>query len=85
MTQGQLEYWFKALTEALKSFPLPTQSGTARLVSPDEFMFMFVDGNLACFKHRNTRNYLNLNADFSPPRVEVPKKDAPYLRGFFDI
>lgn len=78
---------FRALEKALKdkySGSLPTKAGPARRnVDPDEFMYMgpSQDGKWWMFKHRNTRNYIQIHR--KQGRLAIPK-GGPFMKGFFD-
>lgn len=84
-TQDKIAAAFEALRGALegpKGYGLPeTFNGRYRRATAAEFMLMDFAGEVARFKHRETRNYLYL---YPAGRVVVPFDRAdPFFGGFY--
>lgn len=92
--QALANLWFQRLVELLKDRKLPCENMAARVVPPDEFMFMQEANGIAYFKHRDTRNYIEVRLatkrDFSVPtpsgyELFVPFTQDAFRKGFFDL
>lgn len=73
---------FALLEEVLKTTQLPTQTGSARTASAEEFMLMAPTpkGGWWQFKHAHTRNYLFVHES---GKVNIPT-GQPFMLGYFD-
>lgn len=85
MTQETLNLWFDRLAIVLQGRKLPCEYVPARECKADEFMLMGIQGDRASFKHRNTRNYVFVDAvPGCSLSLCVPITREPWYRGFFD-
>jgi len=82
--QKTKEKWIQILAKYLEKNKLPTQTKVMRKARAIEFTLMdtSVDETSAWFRHKPTGNYIKIFAD---GRAEIPKKDEPYVMGFFDF
>lgn len=78
--QGRIEAIWQRLANALAKQELPMENGRSGRCTPDDFMFMSIDGEgVARFKNRWTRNYVYLRPDGT---LIVPKGGA-WRQGFY--
>lgn len=61
-TQTEVETAFKKLDSLLKKTKLPC-GGAERYAKPEEFMFMYEENGMLCFKHCISRNYIAIIDD----------------------
>jgi hypothetical protein len=81
------DLWFKRLADLLKKQKLPCEHGPARFAEADEFMFMYMETNVGYFKHRDTRNYIEVRYVAPNYTLVIPINDStdePVNTGFYD-
>lgn len=88
--QKDVEFYYPILEGLLKDRKLPCEHGPARIALVDEFMLMSVSDVAACFKHRDTRNYVYVRSRFDRQKcvdiwaLDVPNTGEMFQLGFFD-